>query len=122
MLGDLPLVAYTALEPRPDGRHERGRRAGRAGLILRRRSETGATLKTTFVTVFEPLGTTAPPLARVGRVASPAETVVLYLETAEGTEHLVINLDAREDPGGHARRRPRRSGPTAWPCGSPPAT
>ena len=90
VLGDLPLVAYCALSNDPTAGSNAG--ASRAGLILRRRSETGATLKTTFVTVFEPLGTAAPSLSAVGRVASPAETVVVYLATPEGNEHLVINL------------------------------
>jgi hypothetical protein len=90
VLGDLPLAAYSALSPNSNSGTNPG--AGRAGLILRRRSETGATLKTTFVTVFEPLATTASPLARVGRVAAPAETVVIFLATAEGDEYLVINL------------------------------
>jgi hypothetical protein len=33
-----------------------------------------------------------PPLIRAGRVASPPDTVVLAIETVEGTEHLVVNL------------------------------
>jgi hypothetical protein len=90
----MPMTAYAALSVDPTVGTAGGAEApARAGLILRRRSETGATLKTTFVTVFEPLGTSVPPLVRVGRVASaPAEAVVLYLETGDGNEHLVINL------------------------------
>jgi hypothetical protein len=90
VLGDLPLVAYGALSHDPTAGSNAA--ASRAGLILRRRSDTGATLKTTFVTVFEPLASAAPPLAAVGRVASPPETIVLYLATPQGNEHLVVNL------------------------------
>ena len=92
LLSDVPLMAYTVLSSDPTAGTNPGQGLGRGGLILRRRSEGGGTQKTTFVTLFEPLGTPAPPLARVGRVASSAETVVLYLETAQGSEHLVINL------------------------------
>jgi hypothetical protein len=84
------MTAYCALSADPGA----GNRSGptRAGLILRRRSEDGMTLKTTFVTVFEPLGTKVPSLRRVGRVASPVDTVVLFIETAQGNEHLLVNL------------------------------
>jgi hypothetical protein len=94
LLGDWPMTAYSALstDPTAGTPAEAGRGTGRAGLVLRRRSADGATLRSTFVTLFEPLSRTAAPLARVGRVAGPAETVVLYLETKEGGEHLVINL------------------------------
>ena len=59
--------------------------------MLRRRSSDGASLETTFVTVFEPLGP-RPGIRRVGRLESPPGTVVLLLETAGGAEHLVVNL------------------------------
>jgi hypothetical protein len=65
--------------------------AGRGLLVIRRRSATGATLKTTFVTLFEPVGS-GPPLQRAGRVAAPDDVVVVYVDTAEGPEHLVVNL------------------------------
>jgi hypothetical protein len=57
-------------------------------------------LKSTFVTVFEPIGASAP-LKRVGRVEAPAETVVLVLETVDGTEHLVLNLRPGTDQQVH---------------------
>jgi hypothetical protein len=103
LLGDFPLTAYRVASPDPTAGTARepgqtGDGGGtRAGLILRRRSETGATLKTTFVTVFEPLAGAMPPLVRVGRVASPAGAIVLYLETADGDEHLVV--DTGDAPG-----------------------
>jgi hypothetical protein len=93
LLNEMSLVMMTAVSPDPTAPTPRGsgRDAGRAGLILRHRSEDGATLKSRFVTVFEPVGPT-PRLLRVGRIASGPETVVIYLETAEGPEHVVVNL------------------------------
>ncbi|HEV3120338.1 MAG TPA: heparinase II/III family protein [Isosphaeraceae bacterium] len=64
---------------------------GRGVLVIRRRSGAGSNLKTTFVTLFEPVGS-GPPLERAGRVAAPDDCVVLYMDTAEGPEHLVVNL------------------------------
>jgi hypothetical protein len=90
LLGDPPMTVFSALSVDPTAELTGGRR--RAGLVVRRRSADGATLKSTFVTLFEPLTGPIPPLARVGRVASASETVVLYLETNEGNEHLVVNL------------------------------
>jgi hypothetical protein len=91
LLGDAPLSVVTATTP--DGDSPRDDQ-GRAAMILRRRSEDGSTLKTTFVAVFEPVGAGVVPLRRVGRVASAADAVVLMVETAEGVEHLVVNLAA----------------------------
>jgi hypothetical protein len=85
-----PIIVYSALTTDPNA--DTGMGATRAALVLRHRSENGMTLKTTFVTVFEPLGRTVSPLRRVGRVASPVDTVVIYLETDRWNEHLVINL------------------------------
>ena len=93
LLGDVPATLITAVSPDPVASTAEGvgNAPGRAGLILRRRSDDGATLKSTFVTVFEPIGAGAP-FPRVGRVVSSAEVVVVYLETAEGREHVVVNL------------------------------
>jgi hypothetical protein len=93
LLNEMPLIAVTALSPEPTAppalsqEHD----TGRAGLILRHRSRNGATLKSTFVTVFEPVGPSFKPL-RAGRVASGPETVVVHVETVEGPEDLVVNL------------------------------
>jgi len=98
VLGNLPLTVFSALTPDPSrfssptaAEADAEANEGRASLILRRQSPNGATLNTTFVTVFDPLGA-GPSLKRVGRVASTPDTVVLYVETLEGVEHLVINL------------------------------
>lgn len=63
---------------------------GRAAILLRRRSEDGAALSTTFVTVIEPLGR-MPGLKRVGRVAGPPGVITIAVETSEGTDYLSIN-------------------------------
>ena len=65
---------------------------GRGSLVLRVRSAEGSSLRSTFVTVFEPVGSASPPLVRVGRVPAGSELVVLYVETSDGPEHVVINL------------------------------
>ncbi len=93
VLGDTPMWAINAvtpdpLAPTPENWHEE---PGRASLILRRAADDGNPLKSTFVTLFEP-GTGETPLKRVGRVASPEGTVLLSVETAEGMEHLLVNL------------------------------
>jgi hypothetical protein len=90
LLGDAPATVLAGTSPDPS--RSPADDPGRAALILRRRSENGAALSTAFVTLFEPLtGQSSGPL-RVGRVASPAEAVVLMIQGAEGVEHLVINL------------------------------
>ena len=90
ILGDTPFDAVTALGP--DALSQGKDDSGRAALVLRRRSESGDTLNSLFVTVFEPIFRGTPPLKRVGRVASPSGTVVVYLETPDGSEHVVLNL------------------------------
>jgi len=95
LLGPAPVSVYAGLTPDPTGTRPAPASAepdeGRASLVLRRRSADGSSLASTFVTVFEPTGV-GPALKRVGRVASAADAVVLSLETADGDEHLVINL------------------------------
>jgi hypothetical protein len=94
LLGDMPVTLVTAVSPDPmaPSLPRPKEEWGRAGLMVRRRSEDGSTLESTFVTVFEPLGTPAP-LVRVGRVSSPEGTVLVYLETEDGPEHVLINLE-----------------------------
>ena len=88
LLGDKPATLIVGSTPaaRTEGGSDR-----RAGLVLRRRSADGSGLDSTFVTLIEPVGA-APPLGRVGRVASDPGTIVLYVETADGPEHLILNL------------------------------
>jgi hypothetical protein len=88
--GDTPLSLFAGITPDPVASPDDDE-GGRAALVLRRRSADGSTLKTTFVTLFEPIGAT-PPLVRAGRVDSSPDTVVLTVETAEGVEHVVVNL------------------------------
>lgn len=113
VFGDMPVTTFTALSPDPSRLAsklpsidaEAGE--GRSSLILRRRSPAGATLRSTFVTVFEPIGEGVAPLRRVGRVGSLDGRVLLYVETADGPEYLLINLkpgtpQAAVLPDGHA--------------------
>ncbi len=96
VLGDMPVNVLSALTPDPTRTTPPEAAAeadeGRPSLILRRRSPAGSTLSSTFVTVFEPIAPGVAPLVRVGRVASSADVVVLYIESPEGGEHLVVNL------------------------------
>ncbi len=94
LLGPTPIELITANSPDPATGSARtdAEDSGRAGLLLRHRSPDGSTLKTTFVTVFEPTGSSVVPLTRVGRVASSPETVVVYIESPGGGEHVVVNL------------------------------
>ena len=96
LLGDMPLTVFTGLSPDPTRSRSPAVEAeageGRGSLILRRRSADGGTLRSTFVTVFEPAGGVAPPLKRVGRVGSIGEVILLLIETADGPEYLVVNL------------------------------
>lgn len=90
ILGDLPAQFIAAQTP-PAYDTGPGTK-DRPAFVLRRRSEDGSGLNSLFVTVFEPVGGPAP-LIRVGRVASARGTVAVVVETADGTEHLIINLD-----------------------------
>jgi hypothetical protein len=94
LLGDVPidLIKATSLDPTGALRASKNPEdTERASLILRHRSTQGSTLNSTFVTVFEPVGPHRPPLRRVGRVASPAGTVLLLVETVDGPEHVLLN-------------------------------
>ncbi|WP_422929903.1 heparinase II/III domain-containing protein [Singulisphaera sp. PoT] len=94
ILGDMPAAVVTATSPDPtiEVNTKAGEEPGRGSLILRRRSGNGSTLKTTFITVFEPTLGENKGLLRVGRVGSPEGTIVLYVETSAGPENIVINL------------------------------
>ena len=88
LLGDTPFTVVTGSTPRTPTPDE----PGRSALLLRRTSKDGGTLESTFVTVFDPIGP-GPNLAKVGRMTETPGFVVLYLETLDGPEHLVINLN-----------------------------
>ena len=92
-LGDNPFEFVTGTSP--GGPADSG--PARASLLLRRDSRDGSALDSTFVTVFEPIGpdpTSGPSITKVGRMNGTPGFVVLYLETLDGPEHLVINLRA----------------------------
>jgi hypothetical protein len=93
-LGDAPMSLLTATSPDPldVSPADPAGEPGRSALIVRRRSKDGTTLRTMFVTLFEPAGGQSL-LKRVGRAGSPDGSVVLYVETADGPEHLVINRE-----------------------------
>jgi hypothetical protein len=87
LLGDTPFAVVTGSTPRNPPPNE----PSRSALMLRRSSKGGATLESTFVTVFDPLNP-GPGLSKVGRMTETPGFVVLYLVTLDGPEHLVINL------------------------------
>ena len=95
ILGAMPVDLLTAITPDPTVSKSAATSAeageGRASMIVRRRSADGSTLASTFVTVFDPTGA-GVPLRRVGRVPSPPGSVVLTVESADGVDHLVVNL------------------------------
>jgi hypothetical protein len=91
LLNEEPRSLYTGLSPDPTPPPVSAVDAGRPVLLVRRRSDDGSSLLTTFVTLFEPIGP-LPALKKVARVSSPADTVVVQVETDEGREYLVINL------------------------------
>lgn len=96
LLGDAPATLITASSP--DSPEAAGsdtksnQKAERASLIVRRQSEDGATLKSTFVTLFEPLEAGLAPFDEVGRVESVGNLIVILIDAPEGSEHLIINL------------------------------
>jgi hypothetical protein len=95
LLGDLPAWVVSGVSTDPPGgappRGGPGSASGRAGLVVRRHSEDGTPLRTVFVTVFEPLVAGAG-LRRVGRIEAPEGVVALAVETAGGTDQIVLNL------------------------------
>jgi hypothetical protein len=98
LIGDLPATLITAQTPDPSAPApgNPAEAPGRTALIVRRRSEDGATLHSQFITVFEPLAA-GRALSRVGRVTSEHGTVVLLIRGPAGDEHLVINIRPGEE-------------------------
>jgi hypothetical protein len=87
LLGDTPFAVVAGSTPRNPAPDD----PARSALMLRRMSQGGGTLESTFVTVFDPLSP-GPVLGKVGRMTETPGFVVLYLESLDGPEHLVINL------------------------------
>jgi hypothetical protein len=87
LLSDQPYSVVTASTPSAPSAED----PERSILMVRRTSNNGETLESTFVTVFDPIGS-RPSLIKVGKMTSTPGFVVLYLETLDGPEHLVINL------------------------------
>ena len=95
LLGDMPATIITATSPDSPGPEASAssetEAPERSSLIIRRRSEDGSTLKSNFVTLFEPLEAGLAPLDQVGRVESVANAIVILVDSPEGSEHLIIN-------------------------------
>ncbi|MDG3006532.1 hypothetical protein [Paludisphaera mucosa] len=93
LLGDMPstlITADSADAPAGDDATS-GPESTRSSLIVRRRSDAGQALNSTFVTVFEPVEPGVAPLDRVARVESIGDAVVVLIESPEGSDHLVFN-------------------------------
>ncbi len=90
ILGDAPYEVITGSTPQAPDDDE----PTQAALVVRRRTDQNQTLNSTFVTVFDPTqpGGKATNLTKVGRMTDSPGFIVLYLETRDGPEHLVINL------------------------------
>ena len=91
LLGDAPYEVVTGSTPRDPAADE----PTRAALLIRRQASAGVPFGSTFVTVFDPPSTSggnAGSLLKVGRMTDSPGFVVLYLETVDGPEHLVVNL------------------------------
>jgi hypothetical protein len=91
LLGDTPFSVVTGSSPLNPSADD----PERSALLVRRTSSEGANLESTFVTVFDPVGPT-PSLTKVGRMTDTPGFVVLYLQTLDGDEHVVINLKPGE--------------------------
>jgi hypothetical protein len=99
LLGDFPIDAITAVSPdheATEANRQESEDDWRAGLVLRRSSQQGGTLRSTFVTLFEPRGAGFSALRRVGKVASSDDVIVVYIETMEGPEYVIVNLKPGE--------------------------
>lgn len=90
LLGDAPYEVIIGSTPREPADEE----PTQAALIVRRQAASEPPFSSTFVTVFDPAGNGghSRSLIKVGRMTDSPGFVVLYLETTDGPEHLVINL------------------------------
>ncbi len=93
LLESVPMSVYTAVSPGAvDSAAKPVPDSGRPGLILRRRSSDGSSLRTIFTTLIEPKASGIEPLRRVGLIPSGPEVVVLWIDSVDGPEYLVVNL------------------------------
>ena len=104
--------------------------SGARGLDPPPTSEDGSTLRSTFVTLFEPVSAAVPALTRVGRSPVTGDGGRLRRD-GRGAEYMVVNLsnpvrrqcEARRRPRPHDRR-PGRAGlgdrDWSWPAGRSP--
>ncbi|HKM56902.1 MAG TPA: hypothetical protein VJY33_26080, partial [Isosphaeraceae bacterium] len=96
LLSDGPMTVLTAESP---DRSPPGSSAGssadcrRASLIVRRQEARSHTLWSTFVTLYEPAGEAFAPLLRVGRVSAAAGIVAVVVESIDGVEYVLVNLE-----------------------------
>jgi hypothetical protein len=93
LLESVPMSVYTAVSPGTvDPSSKPAADSTRPGLILRRRSPDGSSLRTIFTTLIEPKASGIEPLRRVGSVPSGPDVVVLWIDSIDGPEYLVVNL------------------------------
>jgi hypothetical protein len=96
LLGDAPMTVLTADSP---DRSNGGSSAAssedsrRASLIVRRQAARSETLSSTFVTLYEPVSNALAPLRRVGRVSAADGVVAVVVESVDGVEYLLVNLE-----------------------------
>ena len=91
LLSDAPYEVVTGSTPRDAAIDE----PSQAALLIRRQAKAGEPFGSTFVTVFDPAVPSSGKsgnLLKVGRMTESPGFVVLYLETVDGPEHLVVNL------------------------------
>ncbi|MBV8487752.1 MAG: hypothetical protein JO161_05690 [Planctomycetaceae bacterium] len=96
LLGDGPMTVLTA--DSPDRSHPGSLAVSsdvprRASLIVRRQVARSQMLSSTFVTLYEPIGGAFVPLRRVGRVSAPAGVVAVVVESIDGVEYVLVNLE-----------------------------
>jgi hypothetical protein len=65
----------------------------RAGLMVRRNEARDQTLASTFVTLYEPAGEAFAPLRRVGRVRSTDGVIAVVVDSIDGVEYVLVNLE-----------------------------
>ena len=90
--------------------HTRARRPDQVdsrthSLIVRGQEARSQMLSSTFVTLYEPTGEAFVPLRRVGRVSAAAGIVAVVVESVDGVEYVLVNME----PGSVQRVTSRRA-------------